>query len=125
LRTFVACIVVLMLAFGARGDAQGRIDGVLLIGKWAPKNEKKGAKITLEIMKDGKLVVSLTAGGRTEKIEGTYKLDGDKLDISLKSGSEEVAKTFTIKKLTESVLEVLGSKGKSESYTKVKDEKKK
>jgi uncharacterized protein (TIGR03066 family) len=126
MRTFVGCAVVLALALGATAEAQDKkIDGTKLIGKWAPKEDKKGGSMTLEFTKDGKLSLAVDFMGKSEKIDGTYKLTGDKLDVTLKFGGDEKKETLTVKTLTDTELETTDTKGKTDSFTRVKDEKKK
>lgn len=127
MRTFVGCAVVLALSFSAVGVAQEKekIDGKKLIGKWTPKDEKKGGSMTLEFRKDGKLRLAVEFMGKADEIEGTYKLDGEKLEVTLKFGGEEKAETLTVKKLTDTELETLDSKGKTDTFTRVKEEPKK
>jgi uncharacterized protein (TIGR03066 family) len=126
MRTLVGCVLVAVLAFSATTVAQekGKIDGKLLVGKWSPKEDKKGPAMTLEFLKDGKLSLAVEFGGKKETIEGAYKLDGDKLDVSMKFGGEEKKETLTVKKLTADELETTDSKGKTDAFTKVKEEKK-
>ena len=127
MRTFVGCALALALAFSTSvAQEKGKIDGKLLIGKWTPKEDKKGgAGMTLEFMKDGKLAIAIEGGGKSEKVDGTYKLDGDKLVVSLTYEGAKKEETLTVKKLTDAELETADSKGKTDSFTKVKDEKKK
>jgi len=44
----------------------------------------------------GKLTLSIDVGGKAEKIEGTYKLDGDKLEMVMSFGGKEMKETVTI-----------------------------
>src|SRR5205823_3535269 len=80
--TTVALGVLLVVAAGASAQEakEGKkdtVDAKKLIGKWEPKDKKDN--VTLEFTKDGKLLLSVEAGGKTNKLEGTYKLDGNKL----------------------------------------------
>lgn len=122
MRTLVGCVVILALAVTATGQDK-KIDGKLLIGKWVPKEEKKGLSMTLEFKKEGKLAFAVDFMGKTETIDGTYKLDGDKLEVVIKFLGEEKKDTLTIKKLSETELETTDSKGKTDTFTKVKDKK--
>lgn len=123
----MGCVVVLALAVSATAVAQekGKIDGKLLIGKWVPKEDKKGPAMTLEFMKDGKMALAVEFGGKKETIEGTYKLDGDKLDVSMKFAGDEKKETLKVKKLTETELETVDSKDKTDTFSRLKEEKKK
>jgi uncharacterized protein (TIGR03066 family) len=109
--------VVLALACGATA---ADIDGKKLVGKWEPKTPKKGEDLKMEFTKDGKLLLTGNQGGKEEKIEGTYKLDGDKLSFKLKIGDVSIDETVTITKLTDDELEGKDKDGKVEAFKKVK-----
>lgn len=79
-----------------------KIDAKLLIGKWQPeKAPQEGIKVTIEYTKDNKIVVDLEAQGQKQKFEGTYKLEGNKLELKIDLGGEERTEKRTLKKLTE------------------------
>jgi len=120
MRTMIGCAAVLFaLAAGAAAD--DTIDAGKLLGKWEPKGAKKDAKIVLEFAKGGKLVVTSPGPERESRLEGTYKLDGNKLTLHLKVGDQEVKDTVTVTKLTDDEMEGEsdGKKGK-QSFTRVK-----
>jgi uncharacterized protein (TIGR03066 family) len=123
MRTLVGCAVVLALSVSAVAVAQDKIDGKKLVGKWAPKEEKKGPAMTIEFLKDGKIALAAEFGGKAEKMDGSYKLDGDKLEVTMKFGGEEKKETLTVKKLTDTELETTDSKGKTDSFTRVEEKK--
>ena len=125
MRTFAGCVAVLALAFSATAVAQDKkIDGALLIGKWSPKDAKKEGDMTLEFQKGGKLVLSAEIKGKMESMEGGYKLDGDKLEVSLKYGGDEKKESLKITKLTDAELVTEDNMGKSDAFSRVKDAKK-
>src|SRR5262245_16474964 len=53
-----------------------------LIGKWETGDKK--APVLIEFAAEGKMTLMAGEPGKEIKAEGTYKLDGDKLDVSLK-----------------------------------------
>jgi uncharacterized protein (TIGR03066 family) len=67
-------------------------------------------------------VAESTGEGKTEKIQGTYKLDGNKLSLKLKRGDDDKSVEVTITKLTDEVLEGEAD-GKKETFRRVKDKK--
>ena len=100
MRILSGCVLAIVVAFaGADDKKDDKIDAKKLVGKWEPK---KDAKFTIEFTKDGKLIV---IADKDFKIEGTYKLDGNKLEILMKAGENEVKDTILISKLTDDEME--------------------
>ncbi len=123
MRVLAALVAVLAFA-GFAGAADEKIDAKKLIGKWEPsKPEKDGPKLVLEIGEKGKFTLHVTIGGKTENIDGTYKLEGNKLDIEMTFGGKTEKETITITKLTDTELVAKDSKGKEDTMTRVKDKK--
>jgi uncharacterized protein (TIGR03066 family) len=119
----VALVAVMGLAAGAddKDDKKdSKIDGKKLIGKWTPKDAKKDAGLVIEFTKDGKLILYVDIAGKTEKVEGTYKLDGNKLTLAIKFGEKENKETLTILRLTDEELESEDSKGQKETLIRAK-----
>src|SRR5436309_3232157 len=108
MRAILGCGVaaVLMISAGLTADDKKdeKIDAKKLVGKWEPGDGKKDAKVTIEFTKDGKLQIVAEFNGKSEKAEGTYKLDGNKLDVTLKLGGQEQKETLTVLKLTDDEL---------------------
>lgn len=123
MRTLIGIGLILVLACGATA-ADDKIDAKKLIGKWEPKNAKKGESMVMEFTKDGKLIVTGDKGDKEIKIEGTYKLNGDKLSFKMKFGEVDVEETVTITKLTDEEMEGKDKDGKTESFKKVKAKEK-
>ena len=119
MRTLLGIGLVLALTCGATA-ADDKLDAKKLVGKWEPKTPKKGEAMVMDFSKDGKLVVSGDMGGKELKIEGTYKLEGDKLSFVLKFMEVEIKETVTITKLTDDEMEGKDKDGKVESFKKVK-----
>lgn len=119
MRTLLGFGLVLALACGATA-ADDKIDAKKLVGKWEPAKPKDGETMVMDFQKDGKLVVSNKMGEKEVKLEGTYKLDGDKLTFALKFMEVEIKDTVTITKLTDDVMEGKDKDGKVEAFKKVK-----
>jgi uncharacterized protein (TIGR03066 family) len=115
MRTLLGCALVLGMA-GAIAAAEDKIDAKKLLGKW----ENKDQKLTVEFLKDGKVSV---AGGEF-KAEGTYKVDGNKLMLTVKFGDAETKMTRTVSKLTDTELVSKDDEsGKEDTLSRVKDKK--
>jgi len=104
----------------AKKDAP-KVDAAKLVGTWeitkSPGDLPKGSMVTFE--KDGKLKVSIDFNGKKLDIEGTYKVDGDKLNVTVKGpdGKEETD-TDTIKSLDDKKLVIVDKDGKEAELEK-------
>lgn len=121
MRTLVGMVAVLILT-GFTVAADEKIDAKKLIGKWEPeKVEEKGIKLVLEFKDDGKMTISLTFMDETDKGEGTYKVDGNKIETEVALGAGKPKKdTLTIVKLTDKELTLKPSNGKELVLKKAK-----
>src|SRR6266436_6581119 len=102
---------------------------VCLLGAVALADDKKDKKETksdegtlpmgtmIEFTKDGKLILSFKVGEQENKMEGTYKLKGDKFDIIFKMGDNEHTDEIIIKKLDETTLSTTNKEGKAVELT--------
>jgi uncharacterized protein (TIGR03066 family) len=122
----LAGFFVVMFAGVAISDDK-KIDAGNLVGKWevtkAPEDSvPKGAVI--EFTKDGKLKLALEFNGKKFEMEGTYKVDGEKLQTKMKdpSGAEH-EDSDTIKSLSADKAVLVGKEGKEVELTKVKEKK--
>jgi uncharacterized protein (TIGR03066 family) len=97
----------------AKDDNKSKIVGVWIV----VKGEGVPAGTPMEFTKDGKLVLKFEINGKEIKMEGTYKVDGDKVTVSMKTpdGKEDV-ETDTIKELTDSKFVVTDPKGKEVEF---------
>jgi uncharacterized protein (TIGR03066 family) len=121
MRLFLSCTLaalVLSLSLSADDKKDEKIDAKKLIGKWSPKDKKE---LSIEFLKDGKLMVTFSGDGKELKADGTYKLDGAKLTTTLKFGDKEDSHTRTITKLTDTELVSTDEKGKEDTLVRVKD----
>lgn len=122
MRAILAGLMMVGLAgwAGAEDKKGDKIDAKKLVGKWESK-DKKDAKMVVEFTKDGKVMVNIDGGGKEFKLEGTYKLDGNKLTSKVKVGDEEKTMVRTISKLTATELTSKDEKGKEDTLMRVKD----
>jgi len=123
MRTITGVVLGVLLAVAAGASAQDTkdkkdaVDAKRLIGKWEPKEKKEN--VTIEFTKDGKLLLSVDAGGKAQKLEGTYKLDGNKLTVTIKFMDQEMKEEVTINSLSDTELTTTDSKGKKETLQRV------
>jgi uncharacterized protein (TIGR03066 family) len=121
MRTLIGAIVILAFAAttGVRAQEKekdkDKIDLKKLMGKWEPKE----GKVLIEFADKGKLVLSVDANGKGQKFEGTYKLDGNRLEIDILIDKQQ-KETLTVKKLTDDELVTTDSKGKEETLKRKK-----
>ncbi|HEX4607518.1 MAG TPA: TIGR03066 family protein [Urbifossiella sp.] len=126
MRVFLAGLAATALVVAVGGVAVGRdekVDGKLLVGKWTPAEEGKRDKLFLEFTKDGKLSMTADAGGKDFKIDGTYKLDGNKLAVTLDVFGKEQKQVMTVNTLTKTELVTTDEKGKKVSMVRPGDKK--
>jgi uncharacterized protein (TIGR03066 family) len=123
LRLLVAGLLVLGFAVGVRADdKKADIDKDKLLGTWEVVKADDGPPpgTVVEFAKDGKLKVTHKKDGKDETLEGTYKIDGDKLSVVLKMGDKEEKHSVTIKKLTATEMVAENDKGKAAEFKKKK-----
>lgn len=120
MRAVITSVAVLVLA-GFACAADDKVDAKKLIGKWEPaKAEKDAPAMILEIQDKGKFVLHVTVNGKTEKVDGTYKIDGNKLEVEMSFGGKSMKDTLTVVKLTDTELVTKGKSDKEETLKRVK-----
>jgi uncharacterized protein (TIGR03066 family) len=97
------CAPLLLTGCGKQSNAD------LIVGTWEVVKGDVPVGSTVEFTKDGKLKMSIKGVPMT--LEGTYKVDGDKLATSVKMGEQEIGKTDKIKTLNDTTLIIEDSKG--------------
>jgi uncharacterized protein (TIGR03066 family) len=96
----------------------------LIVGTWEatkpdPGTLPKGALV--EFTKDGKLTATgKDKDGKEMKHEGTYKVTGDTLSITVKRGDEERTHTMTITKISDKEMTTKDPDGKIVELTRKK-----
>jgi uncharacterized protein (TIGR03066 family) len=114
------CLTLALLGSADGGDKKG-VDKAKLIGVWeVTKSEGAPPGATVEFTKDGKLLVSFKLNDKEFKVDGTYKLDGNKLDTVLVFEGKEVKDAHTIKTLTDTMLVTVDEKGKVDEFKRKK-----
>jgi uncharacterized protein (TIGR03066 family) len=95
-----------------------------ILGVWELTKSEAGVlpKTTLEFTRDGKLKIAIEVDDKPVIVEGTYKVEGDKLTITVKAPDEdkESTDTATITKLTDKELITKDEKGKIDEFRKKK-----
>jgi uncharacterized protein (TIGR03066 family) len=123
MRAMLGCAVAaLCLGAGLSADDKKAdpIDAKKLIGKWESKEFKeKGISKVAEFAKDGKAVFVDTVNGNETRVEGTYKVDGDKLVVTVKVKDKERKHTTVISKLTGDELVGTDEKGFEGTWVRV------
>lgn len=124
--TGLALAAVLAVEAGVLADEPaGKLDVVKLVGRWEPTDLPKGAKAMVEFAKDGRLFVHNEYAGQAYRLEGTYKVDGNKLAVTMKREDGKNRQEFmTVAKLTEDelVMQEAGTK-KPDTLKRVKVKK--
>lgn len=116
-----ACVAAVV--FVGPAAAADKVDAAKLVGMWeltksADENAPKGA--TVEFTKDNKVTIAFNANGKEVKLEGTYKVDGDKLTVKLSLAGKDNEDTDTIKSLTDDKLVLVDKQSKENEFTKKK-----
>jgi uncharacterized protein (TIGR03066 family) len=101
-------------------DPPAKIDPAKLVGRWELTGGPKGSVIRAEFTTGAAVVVSVAAGGKVEKVEGTYAVAGDRLTITRKQPGGEKAEAVTITELSDTTLVSRDADGKVETFRRVK-----
>src|SRR4051812_351326 len=97
-----ALAAVLCLCTGLSAEDKGeKIDAKKLVGKWEPKEKEEGKSAVIEFTKDGKVSVTISAKGKEFALDGTYKVDGNKVTTTMNFNGKERTETHTVSKLTD------------------------
>ena len=119
MRAMLACCVALVVCFSVSAD--DKIDATKLLGKWEPKEKKEGHAVVIEFLKDGKASVTMTTDGKETKSDGTYKVAGNKVTVTMTVGGEEKVHTHNISKLTDTEMVGTDDKGQEHTFVRIKD----
>lgn len=98
----------------AEDKKDAKINGSKIVGTWiVVKDAELPPGTPVEFTKDGKLILKFTANGKEIKLEAMYKVDGDKLTLTMKNpdGKDEV-EVDVINVLTEDKLMLTDPKKK-------------
>jgi len=89
-----------------------------VVGSWTAAKADAGTipeGSVVEFTKDGKFTMT-PKGAEDKKLEGTYKHEGDKLNLTMKRDGQERTQNLTVKKLTDADLVLTGQDGKSVEF---------
>jgi len=112
-----ACLTLALI-----GTAEGQdVDKAKLIGVWeVTKGEGAPPGATVEFTKDNKVLINFKLGDKEFKLNGTYKVDGSKLETVLNFEGKEMKDVHTIKTLTDTTLVLVDDKGKADEFKRKK-----
>jgi uncharacterized protein (TIGR03066 family) len=92
-----------------------------LVGVWeVVKSEEAPPGATIEFTRDGKMKMTVNAQGKEMTLEGTYKVDGDKITSIQTFGGKEQRETATIQTLDDTTLITRDEKGKVDEFKRKK-----
>jgi uncharacterized protein (TIGR03066 family) len=79
-----------------------------IVGKWEITKSEAEAPVgaVIEFTKDGKFNISVKLDGKDVKLDGTYKVDKDKLTTEVSIAGKAEKDVDTIKKLTDEEMEI-------------------
>ncbi len=120
----LSAVVVGVVALGLAGFAAADDKDDLakkVVGKWEiSKGGDLPAGTAVEFTKDGKVSITVLIDGKETKIDGTYKVDKDKLSVKVTVNDQAVEESLTIKKATDDTLELEDKDKKVEVLKKKK-----
>jgi len=113
-----ACVIL------CQAGCSGKSNADKIVGKWevSKTGDAQGAPVgaVVDFQKDGKLGMTMKILDKEMTMNGTYKVDGDKLTITMKGlDGKEQSETNTIKSLDDTTM-VLIEKDKKETEFKKK-----
>jgi uncharacterized protein (TIGR03066 family) len=119
----LAAVVAVVCLIGTGAGADEKDYSKLIVGKWELTKVPEGRLpkgTIIDFTKDGKVMVAAKKDDMAINVEGTYKVDGDKLMVTLKVGENEQKQTISILKLTDSEMHVKNEQGDESELTKKK-----
>jgi uncharacterized protein (TIGR03066 family) len=112
---------VAMIGFATTAQAQDD-NAKKIVGVW--EVSKAGGDLpagsTIEFTKDMMLKAVVKVEGMEVKLEGTYKVEKEKLTVKIKLGEQNIEEVATIKKLTDDALEIEDKDKKVDVFKKKK-----
>lgn len=106
----VSVTVLAVMVVAMAGTARAQDDyAKKIVGMWEATKSASGdlpAGTIIEFTKDFKIAAVIKQSDGDVKIEGTYKIEKDKIPFKVKIGETTIEDTATIKKLTDDALEL-------------------
>ncbi len=121
LRIGLACLLVLGVTVARADEKKDKdLDKDKLVGTWeVTKGDSLPVGSTVEFTKDGKSkFVILNSDGKTQKFEGTYKIEGQGFKSVVKIEDKEHTETIKVTTLTDKELVVVDEKGQKDTFKK-------
>jgi uncharacterized protein (TIGR03066 family) len=118
---FAGLLGVVMVGFAATAQAQDD-NAKKIVGVWevAKAGGDLPAGSTIEFTKDGMLKAVVKVEGMEVKLDGTYKVEKEKLTVKIKVADQNIEEVATIKKLTDDALEIEDKEKKVDVFKKKK-----
>lgn len=109
LRLLATGMMICVLAVSTQADdKKEKLDNAkLLVGKWevTKADEDLSVGSVIEFSKDGKMKITAKNDGKKEIFNAIYKVEGDKIQFTLKlDGEDEKKDPLTIKKISDQEL---------------------
>jgi uncharacterized protein (TIGR03066 family) len=118
-RSRFALAGLLVLGLALVGMA-GTDNAKKLVGLWeVTKGEDVPKGTTVEFTKDGKLKLHAKVDDKDLNASGTYKVEGNKLTVTVEFGGKSDTHTDTISKLSDDQLILENDKGKTTEFKRV------
>ncbi len=115
------CVALALAGPSPAADKDAKSNKDKIVGVWELTRSEDGSApigALVEFTKDGKMIVTVKSGDKTDKIEGTYSIDKDMITSSIKVKDEDKKNTVTIKKLTDKDFVVVNKDGKADEFKK-------
>ncbi len=126
LRLLAAGFLMLGIVAGVRAEDKGAVSKDKIVGTWeVTKSEEPPPPVgaVVEFTKDGKVKVTHKRDDKDVTLEGTYTVEGDKVNVVVKVDDQEVKHTVTIKKVDKDEISAENDKGKAVVFKRKKASK--
>jgi uncharacterized protein (TIGR03066 family) len=114
-RALLLAFTALLLPLALAGCGKSNSDRI--VGTWEAAKGDMPPGSTWQFTTDGKIIMSMKVQGVERKGEGTYKIDGDKLTMTVKEGGDDHSMSTLIKTLNDTALVVEGTEGPTKGKT--------
>ena len=118
------------MLLAAASSAQEKFDAKKLVGSWelqktaTVKEKDIYLKTTMVMTRDGKFTNTEKVGGKSQVVEGVYKLEGRTITLTVKLGDgNDEQELATLNKLTDDELVIGEPKGGTATWKKIKPKK--
>ena len=108
--------IALVGSAGAQAGGKDAVDAKKIVGVWERVKGNLPPGSTLEFNKDGTFKMSIPIKDKILNPTGTYKVDGNKLEVLMRFGGKENRETMTIESLSDTTLITVDEKGKKDEF---------